>query len=153
MILPITLTIAGACALITIWLGLRVSRLRLQRKVSVGDGGDAVVLARMRAHANFTEYAPLFLVLLGLIELGIGSEPWLWGVAILFVVGRLIHAFGMDRPAPNALRVGGMVLTWTPLLGLAVYALLLTYEGQPRGGEIQLSPVRSSELSGGTKLS
>ncbi len=125
--LPITLTIAGAAALLNLWLSLRVSRLRFQHKVSLGTGGKDVVEKRMRAHANFTEYAPLFLILLGLIELARGPETWLWAAAIAFVLGRLAHAFGMDRPAPNALRIGGMLLTYTPLLILAVYALTIPY--------------------------
>ncbi len=129
--LPITLTIAGAAALLNLWLSLRVSRLRMRHKVSIGDGGNALVETRMRAHANFTEYAPLFLILLGLIELSRGSQTWLWAVAIAFVLGRIAHAFGMDRPAPNPLRIGGMVLTYLPLLILAGYALAIPYT-EPR---------------------
>ncbi len=129
--LPITLTIAGAAALLNLWLSIRVSQLRLRHKVSIGAGGNERVETRMRAHANFTEYAPLFVLLLGLVELARGSATWLWAVAIAFILGRLAHAFGMDRPAPNALRVGGMVLTYTPLVILAVYALSIPYT-EPR---------------------
>jgi uncharacterized membrane protein YecN with MAPEG domain len=129
--LPITLTIAGAAALLNLWLSLRVSRLRMRHKVAVGSGGNERIETRMRAHANFTEYAPLFLILLGLIELSRGSQPWLWAVAIAFVLGRLAHAFGMDRPAPNALRISGMLLTYVPLLALAGYALAIPYT-EPR---------------------
>jgi uncharacterized protein len=117
--LPITLTIAGAAALLNIWLGLRVSALRRQFRVSVET--------RMRAHANFTEYTPFFLILLGLIELAKGSPSWLWLVAILFILGRLLHPFGMDRPAPNALRMIGTILTWGTMIGLAAYAITLPY--------------------------
>ncbi|HEY7809130.1 MAG TPA: MAPEG family protein [Allosphingosinicella sp.] len=125
--LPITLTIAGACALINIWLGIRVSQLRFRHKVPLGDGGNPQVAARMRAHANLIEYTPFFLILLALIELSQGSKTWLWGVAIAYVLSRLAHAFGMDRKAPNKLRVIGMVITWAVLLGLAAYALALPY--------------------------
>ncbi len=125
--LPITLTIAGAAALLNLWLSARVSRLRFTQKVSIGDGGNKLVATRMRAHANFVEYTPLFLILLALIELARGSETWLWAVAIVFILGRLAHAFGMDRPAPNALRVGGMIATYTTLAVLAGYALALPY--------------------------
>ena len=62
------------------------------------------------------------------------------------MLGRLAHPFGMDRPAPNPLRVGGMVATWMPMLGLAVYALTLTYDRGRSGPEIELSPVRTSGL-------
>lgn len=127
MILPITLTIAGASALISIWLGLRVSQLRIRHKVLIGDGGDERLTRRMRAHANFSEYAPTFLILLGLIELAHGSETWLWIVAILFVLARLAHPFGMDRPGSSPLRMGGALLTWLLLFGLAAYALAIPY--------------------------
>ncbi|HEX8443423.1 MAG TPA: MAPEG family protein [Allosphingosinicella sp.] len=130
--LPITLTIAGAAALLNLWLSARVSRLRFRHKVSIGDGGNDLVATRMRAHANFTEYTPLFLILLALIELARGSQTWLWAVAIVFILGRLAHAFGMDRPAPNPLRIGGMLATYLPLLALAGYALTLPY--LDRGG-------------------
>ena len=125
--LPITLTMAGAAALLNIWLGLRVSQLRLRHKVSVGDAGDDRVTCRMRAHANFVEYTPFFLILIGLIELARGSEQWLWWVSILFILGRLAHPFGMDRPAPNKLRAIAIAITWAVLIGLAAYALALPY--------------------------
>lgn len=127
MLLPITLTIAGASAVIGLWLGLRVSLMRRSRKVSVGDGGDPVVTARMRAHANFSEYAPLFLILLALVELARGPQHWLWAVAGAFVLGRLLHPFGMDRPGASRMRIAGILLTWASLLILAAYALALPY--------------------------
>ena len=127
LILPISLTAAGAAALLSIWLALRVSHLRRLHRVSVGHGGNAAVEARMRAHANFAEYAPLFLILLALVEAAVGSSLWLWGAAILFILARLAHPFGMERPAPNALRMGGVAVTWLVLLGLAVCAIAIPY--------------------------
>ena len=130
-VLTITLTIAGAAALLNLWLGMRVSQLRIRDKVSVGDGGNARIAARMRAHANFVEYVPTFLILLGLVELARGTQTWLWAVGILFILGRLMHPFGMDRPAPNLLRMGGTAITWLTLAGLAIYALSIPYT-EPR---------------------
>ena len=137
MLLPITLTIAGAAALLNFWLGVRVSALRRAHGVSIGDGGNLAIATRMRAHANFVEYAPFFLILLALVELAKGSQTWLWLVAILFILGRLAHAFGMDRKAPNVLRIAGMLLTWTPLIGLAAYAIALPY--LERGGRTPIT--------------
>lgn len=148
-LLPITLTIAGAAALLNLWLSLRVSQLRARHKVSIGHGGHGAVETRMRAHANFAEYAPLFLILLGLIELARGSETWLWIAAILFILGRIAHVFGMDRPAPNALRIGGMLLTYLPMLALAGYALALPYLERENASSISYAESGSS----GTKLS
>ena len=152
MTLPITLTIAAAAVLINIWLALRVSHLRRLNRVLIGDEGHAGVTARMRAHSNFIEYTPLFLILLGLVEAATGPETWLWAVGILFILSRLAHPFGMDRPAPNLLRMGGITVTWLVLLGLAIYALTIPYFNS--GGEegTELPPARAS-LAGGTKLS
>ena len=146
-VLPITLTIAGACALISIWLGLRVSRLRVRHKVSIGDGDNELVRTRMRAHANFVEYAPLFLILLALIELARGSSTWLWGAAILFILARLAHPFGMDRPSPNPLRMTGALLTWLVLLGLAAYAITIPYLERSRPEGVTYAETRQAAAS------
>lgn len=141
--LPITITIAAAATLINLWLGIRVSRLRRLHSVSVGDGGNAQVGARMRAHANFVEYTPLFLILLGLVEAARGTSTWLWAAAILFVVGRLAHPFGMDRPGANLLRLVGIALTWLVMLGLAVYALTIPYLDHPKPGPTTYAQAQS----------
>lgn len=127
MILPITLTIAGAAALIHIWLSLRVSQLRRLHRVSIGDGGNEGLRARMRAHSNFAETAPIFLILLALVELAKGSPVWLWAAAILFTLARLAHPFGMERPAPNALRAVSVATSWLVLLALGAYAIAIPY--------------------------
>jgi hypothetical protein len=126
-ILPITLTAAGAAALLNVWLGLRVSLLRRRHKVSIGHGGKTGIATRMRAHSNYIEYAPFFLILLALVELARGPQPWLWLVTIIFILGRIAHAFGMDREGANVLRVAGIVTTWLGLLALAAYALWIPY--------------------------
>ena len=125
MLLPITLTVAGAAALLNIWIASRVGRVRMSARVSIGDGGHEPLAARMRAHSNYVEYTPFFLILLALIELAVGSQVWLWAVAALFVLARVAHALGMDRPAPNPLRAGGIIVTMLALLGLALYAIAL----------------------------
>ena len=125
--LPIALVTAGAAALLNFWLGLRVSRLRMSEKIMVGDGGNPRLLARMRAQLNFAEYAPLVLILIALVELARGTQTWLWGVALVFIVGRVLHAFGMDGWNPG--RMIGIATTMLTMLGLAAYAVYLGYAG------------------------
>lgn len=127
MILPISLTVAGAAALINIWLGWRVGQVRIALKVSMGDGGNPAVVARMRAHANFVEYTPFVLILLALIELAAGTSLWLWAVGALYLLARVAHGFGMDvqPPARSPLRGIGIAVTMLILLGLGVYAIVL----------------------------
>lgn len=125
--LPISLTIAAASALLHIWLAWRVSQLRGRFRISVGDEGNPAMVRRMRAHANFGEATPLFLILVALIEHAAGSALWLWAAALAFVVARILHALGMDRPSPSPMRVIGMWLSTIVLLGLAGFALFLSY--------------------------
>ena len=127
MKLEITLIIAAAAALLNIWLAVRVGRVRTSANVSVGDGGNEMLTRRMRAHANFTEYTPFFLILLALVELAWGANIWLWGAAILYILGRIAHGFGMD--GIGKLRTFGTLSTLLVLLGLAIYALVIAYSG------------------------
>jgi uncharacterized membrane protein YecN with MAPEG domain len=132
LVLPITLTMAGAATLVNIWLANRVGRVRHAAKISVGDGGNEALARRMRAQANFVEYTPFFLILLGLIELATGSPTWLWAVGAVYILARLAHAFGMD--GGTRARMIGIVTTMGILAGLAVYALVIPYLHAPRAG-------------------
>jgi uncharacterized membrane protein YecN with MAPEG domain len=104
MVLPITLTLAGAAALLNIWLAARVSRMRAALKVSIGDGGVEPLVRRMRAHANYAENMPIVLILIGLIELAGGDARILWAAGIIFILARICHGFGMDQGSPRRLR-------------------------------------------------
>nr|WP_047167874.1 MAPEG family protein [Sphingomonas sp. Y57] len=145
MILPITLTIAGAAAIVNIWLAIRIVTIRVKGKVLVGDGGNALLSARMRAQANFIEYTPLVLILMGLIEFARGTNNWLWGAGIVYIIGRVLHPFGLDRQTANPLRAVGILTTWGVLLGLAIYALTIPYA--TKNGVI--TTVTSDSLSAG----
>jgi uncharacterized membrane protein YecN with MAPEG domain len=124
--LPVSLTFAGAFALINLWLAFRVSAVRMRAKVMTGHGDSPALLARMRAQANFVEYTPFVMILIALIEIVGGSKTWLWGIGIVYTVGRIAHAFGMDRQTmPNPARAAGALVTWAVLLGLAVWAIWL----------------------------
>lgn len=127
MLLPITLTLAAAAALLNLWLASRVVRLRLAQKVLHGDGGNAILVKRMRAHANYVEYTPFVLILFALVEMALGGSIWLWVLALLYVVGRVAHGFGMDGDKPNAGRGVGILLTWVTLLILSGAALYAAY--------------------------
>jgi len=125
--LPVALVTAGAAALLNFWLGLRIARLRISEKILVGDGGNPRMVARMRAQLNFAEYAPLVLILITLVELARGTQAWLWGAAFLFIIGRVLHAFGMEGWRPG--RMIGIASTMLTMLGLAAYAVYLGYTG------------------------
>jgi len=125
MILPITLTSCAAAALLAIWLAMRVGKLRLQLKISHGDGGNEALIRRMRAQLNYVENAPFVLLLVAAIEFSGRGGLWLSYVAAIFLLARIAHAFGMDSANPSRLRMIGVSVTMLTLLGLAVVAVLI----------------------------
>jgi uncharacterized membrane protein YecN with MAPEG domain len=145
MILPITLTITGAAAIILVWLGLRVSMLRRPLKISIGDGGNPALARRIRAHANFAENMPIVLILLATIELATGGSLWLWGAAILFVIARIAHVFGMDRDGKSLLRMLGMSLSWIVIIALGVAAIVIAYQSPSLQSRTRTAPPMRAE--------
>lgn len=116
----ITLLFAALHAVLVVVLAARVAMFRFSAKIALGDGGDKVMTRRMRAHGNLIEYAPLALLLLGLLELS-GLDPrWLWGFGGALLAGRLLHAYGLSRRSGTSPgRFIGTLLTWGVLLGEA----------------------------------
>lgn len=120
----ITLLSAGLAAFINIWLAMSCGRARVKGKIAHGDGGDVMLLRRMRAHANFTEYTPLTLVLIAALEFT-GHGGWLLAIAAsLFLIGRVLHGLGMDADEPGKARLIGIFFTLPIMLLLGVAAVL-----------------------------
>ncbi len=118
--MPITALYASLLALIFLVLSVRVIGLRRVVRIGLGDGGDAALLRRVRVHANFAEYVPLCLILIGLAESLRAPPVLLHGLGGLLLAARISHAYGVSRqPETFAWRVSGMVGTLT-VLGLAV---------------------------------
>jgi uncharacterized membrane protein YecN with MAPEG domain len=126
MLIPATLITAGLLGLVFLALTIRVVARRAGQKIMIGDGGDADMLERIRAHANFTEHVPLSLILMGGIELTAGhGSLWLWATGGALVLARIAHAIGMSRPSPNVFRAAGALISWAIILGLSLWALWL----------------------------
>lgn len=123
LIIPITLTMAAAAALINIWLAIRIGRMRTSQKVSVGDGGNEALIRRMRAQANFVENTPFVLALIAALELARFDGVWLWTVGLVYMAGRIAHGFGMDGGALAKGRMIGTLITLLTQLGLALIAI------------------------------
>ncbi len=121
--LPIALTTAGAAALVNFWLSWRIGEIRTAEKISIGDGGNPRLLARMRAQLNFAEYVPLVLILIALIEAATSTHLWLPVVAALFILGRICHPLGMDGWSLG--RTIGMATTALTMIGLGLYAIVI----------------------------
>lgn len=125
--LHITLLSTALAALINIWLAARCGAMRGKEKILHGDGGNAALLRRMRAQANFIEYTPLALILIAALELS-GHAGWPLAVsALAFMLGRILHAFGMDSEEVAKPRMIGMLLTLPIMLGWAIAAILVAF--------------------------
>ena len=124
MILPTTLCAAAAAAIINIWLSIRCGMVRTSEKISIGDGGNEKLIARMRAHANFVENTPFVLVLIAALELANGGSTALSAVAGIFMLGRVAHGLGMDGGTFGGGRIAGTLITMLTLLGLGIWAVM-----------------------------
>jgi len=128
VILQTTLSLSAAAAVINIWLSMRAGRVRFDNRISHGDGGNPMLLRRMRAHANFAEYTPFVLILIGVIEMTGKGGKWLAFVGAIYMLARVSHAFGMDREGGNPYRAAGFIVTMLTLLGLAIVAVLIALQ-------------------------
>ncbi len=118
---------AGLLALWFVLLSVRVIGWRQRSWTSLGDGGDASALRVIRGHANFAEYVPLALVLLGFLELSHYSSLLLHALGLTLLIGRLLHGYSLSfTPVFVPGRVIGMMLTCAVLL---IAGLLCVYQG------------------------
>ena len=122
--LLVTSLIAAVLTIIFIKLSFAVIGLRRKNKVSLGSGGHEDLERAIRAQGNFAEYVPFGIILIACLELN--GAPW-WLVAITgvtLIIGRLIHAVGINQPPPNfSKRVLGMKFTFYTLITLVVLNL------------------------------
>ena len=125
MILPTTLCLTAAAAVVNIWLAMRIGSLRRGHKIFIGDGGNDLLCARMRAQANFIEQTPITLILFAGVEMAGKGGVWLAPLGAAFILGRVAHGFGMDGKFKPG-RPIGMLTAWGAQLALVVVAVLIS---------------------------
>ncbi len=113
--MTITPLYAGILALLFFVLSIRVIKM-LGTGISLGDGGNPIMLRRIRGHANFAEYVPFILLMMGFLEVSHFPAYLLHGIGAVLVVGRLLHGFALSFTEKFFLgRFLGTVLTFTAL--------------------------------------
>ena len=125
MLVPITALYAGVLAVICIVLAAGSGFIRARTGVSLGaDSSNPEQLLAVRRHGNFTEWAPIFLILLGALELNGSSATTLHALGGVFVVARILHPLGLRAEdaggAGRALGAGATVLVVAVAAVLAV---------------------------------
>ncbi len=123
----ITLIYAGLLGLLFLLLSFWVVKRRAQFRVMIGEGEAPEMLAAIRAHGNFAEHVPLTLLLMALCELAEVGALWLHLGGVLLLVGRILHAIGIQIPrAPNMPRLFGTLFFW---LSLGIFSVLALVQG------------------------
>ena len=122
--LLVTSIVTSILTIIFVKLSFAVIGLRRKNKVGLGSGGHEDLERAIRAQGNFAEYVPFGIILIACLELN--GAPW-WLVAIpgiALIIGRLIHAIGINTPPPDfSKRVLGMKFTFNTLITLVVLNL------------------------------
>lgn len=124
----ITALYASLCALLIIKLSRDVIGLRRQHRIALGDGGNAQLQAAIRTQGNATEYIPITLILMILLEWS-GAFWWiihLTGVAL--ITGRLIHMYALKNTDFKR-RVLGMKLTLYNIMALSALNIFYLIAG------------------------
>lgn len=99
----ITALYAGILGLMAMGLSSIAGMKRGKTGISIGDGGNSEMLLAVRRHANFIEYVPLILILVGLLEMkGVSSTAIhvMLGALVLF---RFAHAVGLKADTMQGL--------------------------------------------------
>ncbi|NKF22291.1 MAPEG family protein [Solimonas marina] len=123
MVTPLYAGLLGVWFLV---LSVRVVQKRASG-ISLGDGGDPIMLRRIRGHANFTEYVPLCLLLIGVLELSRASVYVLHALGLMLLIGRLLH--GWAFAFSEHFRFGRMWGTALTFLVLLLASLLCAWQG------------------------
>jgi hypothetical protein len=119
----ITAKLAGLFLLGLVALSVLVILRRGATRTLLGDGDDAVLRARIRAHGNYAEFVPLGLLGVMLVELS-GAPAWqVWALGLALAAGRLAHAVALVGGI-LLLRPVGMMLTFAALVMAALRLLL-----------------------------
>jgi len=112
MELVITTVLASGVSIWLLVLSWVVIRQRRVASKSLGDDGDVSLLRKIRAQANLAEYAPLFVVMIGLAEYQSDGSLIVGTIAIVFMLGRLAHGYALAFTANNPIgRYVGVALT------------------------------------------
>lgn len=102
-----TIFYASLLTLLYLYLIWQVISRRRNYRVPYGYSEQHPDLERaIRAHGNFQEYAPLFLILLYLFEISTQMEWLCWLLGALFLLGRIAHAISLLSAEAKRLKKG-----------------------------------------------
>lgn len=129
MTLPVTALTAVICAIMLLATAVATVRARFRTQAAFGDADDQGLISSSRAHGNLAEHAPLFVILIGLLEMANASHWPLTGLAVIFLAARAAHIVGLHQlhgaGKPPKLRALGVIGTWLAYAAAIGWTLFL----------------------------
>ena len=129
--IPLTSLFASLYTIFYLFLSFRIGYLRgspvMKLIFKMDKKVPAIKLDRnVRAHGNFSEYVPLFLILIYIFEsLDLVSFNYLLIICLVFSYGRIAHAICFAFFDHNPfLRISGMLCTYISLALLSIQLLI-----------------------------
>ncbi|MDW1634722.1 MULTISPECIES: MAPEG family protein [unclassified Vibrio] len=119
----ITALYANILAILIIWLAVQVIKQRRLNQIAHADGGVEALQITRSAQSNATEYIPITLILMALLEFNSAYPTWIHLTGIIFVIGRVIHAKGILKKDLKK-RIRGMQVTFLVILSLVVLNMI-----------------------------
>jgi uncharacterized membrane protein YecN with MAPEG domain len=113
---------------IIFYLVLTVFTIKARRstRIAYGDGNNKKLIRAIRAHGNFFEFTVFFIISSFLIEALDGDAIYLLIVNILFLLGRVSHAYSMFKEKLQ-FRGIGMMITLFAYISNSAYLVYLYF--------------------------
>lgn len=122
----ITALCAGFLGVLGVVLAGHVGSYRGKAKINLGDGDDKELFSRIRKQGNYTEYVPLGLIVLGLLEMS--GAAGTMAISIMggsLVVSRILHPLGMKSDGSTSMyHFFGMIGTLPVILVASIWLII-----------------------------
>lgn len=133
MTLPVTAFTAAICALLILITAIMTVRERFKANAAFGmDESNEALVKAVRSHGNLIEHAPMFVIMIALLELSNAYHLGLMILAAIFLGARVSHILGLHtahQPGkPPLFRSLGVIGTWVcyaAAIGWIAYMIVL----------------------------
>ena len=123
----ISIIFTTTCLAMYLLLSMNAAMTRRRSGLAVGEKDNETLARAVRAHGNFSEYTPLFLISFVLLESVQASSDYLILVGLFFLLGRIFHAYSMFSKK-ELFRALGMILTFGPYLANIINLLIVYFK-------------------------
>jgi len=125
--MEITLLYASLLSVLAVSLAFKTGLLRGKTNTMLGEGDAPGMLQSIRAFGNLIEYAPLAIIMLGLLEMQDINSWQLHLLGSTFFVSRILHAYGMAISRESTpYRLVGIFGTWLIILVMGISGIWMS---------------------------